>query len=71
MQRFFSLGLSKGSTEYLKNKMDDPFNTWISFDKNMSIESLELNKLMDSLSSYNIKNKYNIDTSKTHLGDFI
>ena len=68
---FFSLGLSKGSTEYLKNKMDDPFNTWISFDKNMSIESLELNKLMDSLSSDNIKNKYNIDTSKTHLGDYI
>jgi len=68
---FLSLGLSKGSTDYLKIKMDDPFNTWISFKKNYNIDNKELTKLMDSLSSNNCKVKFNISDSKTHLFSYI
>ena len=68
---FLSLGLSKGSTDYLKIKMDDPFNTWISFKKNYNIDNEELTKLMDSLSSNNCKVKFNISDSKTHLFSYI
>jgi len=68
---FFSLGLSKGSTEYLKTKMDDPFNTWVSFKKNRNINEKELNILIESLNSDSIKNKFHVRTSKTHLGNYI
>ena len=68
---FFALGLSNGSTLYLKNKMSDPFNTWISFTKHINIEPDNLKCLMDSLNSNQLKERFNINKSATHFYDYI
>ena len=63
---FFSIGFSNGSEKYLDKKMNDPYNYWICFDKDIAIRAPELKTLIYKLNSDSIIKKYFIKAIAEH-----
>ena len=56
---FFAVSFSKASTEYLKQRMEDPFTNWVNIELTGADEEV-INALRDALEN---------DSTRSHFGD--